>query len=99
MISRVGNPWLTTDSEALPTTAETILQRQRSAEHARAYLSGKLSWDQFMERFASNEDELIREVVDLIEHEPKRGGFLGVNEKHWAQYQSQLYSAIAALES
>jgi hypothetical protein len=52
-----------------------------------------------MERFASNEDELIREVVDLIEHEPKRGGFLGVNEKHWAQYQSQLYSAIAALES
>ena len=74
---------------------EIILQRQRAAEDARAYLSGKLSWDQFMELFAKNEDELIGDLVDLIEHEPKRGGFLGVNEKQWAQYRSQLSSAIA----
>ena len=80
-------------------TDELILQRQSAVEHARAYLSGKQSWEQFIDLFADNEDELIAVLVDLIEHEPKRGGFLGVNEKQWAQYQSQLSSAIAALES
>jgi len=78
---------------------ELGLQRQRAAEGARAYLSGKLSWEQFMDLFAESKDELISDLVDLIEHEPKRGGFLGVNEKQWAQYQSQLSAAIAALES
>jgi hypothetical protein len=80
-------------------TDELILPRQRAAEDARAYLYGELSWEQFIELFANNEDELIGDLVDLIEHEPKRGGLLGVNEKQWAQYQSQLSSAIAALES
>ena len=78
---------------------EIIFQRQRAAEGARAYLSGKLSWEQFMDLFAESEDELISDLVDLMEHEPKRGGFLGVNEKQWAHYQSQLSAAIAALES
>jgi hypothetical protein len=52
-----------------------------------------------MERFSDCHDNLVGELVTLIEHEPKRGGFLGVDEKHWAQYQSQLASALAALES
>ena len=78
---------------------EIGLQRQRAAESARAYLSRKLSWEQFIDLYAESEDELIAALVDLMEHEPKRGGFLGVNEKQWAQYQSQLSTAIAALES
>lgn len=73
--------------------------RQDAAEAGRAYLSNNLSWDEFMQRFAGSEDDLVSDLVDLIEHEPKRGGFLGVNEKQWADYQSQLSSAIAALES
>ncbi len=52
-----------------------------------------------MDAFGDSEDELVGELVDLIEHELKRGGFLGLNEKEWAQYQSRLTSAIAALES
>ncbi|HKO59988.1 MAG TPA: hypothetical protein VJV03_02415 [Pyrinomonadaceae bacterium] len=80
-------------------TDELILQRRRAAEDTRAYLAGKLSWEQFIDMFSYSEDDLIAHLVDLIEHEPKRGGFLGVNEKQWAQYQSQLSSAIAALES
>ena len=52
-----------------------------------------------MQRFSDCDDDLVGELVTLIEHEPKRGGFLGVNQKHWAQYQSQVASALAALES
>lgn len=80
-------------------TSEITLHRRSAAEAAHAYLSGELSWDQFMERFASSEDDLVGEVVTLIEHEPQRGGFLGANENQWSEYQSQLKSAIAALES
>ena len=80
-------------------TDELQRNRQQAAEAARAYQAGKLSWDQFMERFADCEDDLVGEVVTLIEHEPKRGGFLGVNENRWGEYQSKLTSAIAALES
>ncbi len=73
--------------------------RHDAAEAGRAYLSSSLSWDEFMERLAGSKDELVSDLVDLIEHEPKRGGFLGVNEEQWARYLSQLSSAIAALES
>lgn len=80
-------------------TEELQVYRQRAAEAARAYQAGTLLWDEFMNRFADSEDDLVGEFVTLIEHEPKRGGFLGVNEKRWSEYQLQLTSAIAALES
>ncbi len=73
--------------------------RRDAAVAGRAYLATEISWDQFMERFADCDDDLVSDLVDLIEHEPKRGGFLGVNENRWAQYQSQVASALAALES
>ncbi len=43
-------------------------------------------------------DSLVDEFVDLIEHEPKRGGFMGLNEKEWIAYQRSVASAIEALE-
>jgi hypothetical protein len=73
--------------------------RREAAAAGRAVMANTLSYDEFMQRFADYDDELISDLVDLIEHEPKRGGFLGVAEKHWSQYQSQIASALAALES
>ena len=73
--------------------------RREAAAAGRAVIAKTLSYDEFMQRFADCDDELISDLVDLIEHEPKRGGFLGVGEKHWAQYQSQVASALAALEA
>ena len=73
--------------------------RREAAEAGRSYLSKNLSWEEFIGRFAESEDDLVSDLVDLIEHEPKRGGFLGVNEERWAEYQAQLTAAIAALES
>lgn len=73
--------------------------RREAAEEGRSYLSRNLSCEEFMNRFAESEDDLISDLVDLIEHEPKRGGFLGVNEGRWAEYQALLTATIAALEA
>lgn len=78
---------------------EVKLQRRRAADAARAYQEKKLSWEQFMEEFGAIEDALIGEFVDLIEHEPKRGGFMGASEKAWGEYQAEVAVIIAKLES
>ena len=73
--------------------------RREAAAAGREVMVNTLSYDEFMQRFGDCDDELISDLVDLIQHEPKRGGFLGVGEKRWAQYQSQIATALAALES
>lgn len=52
-----------------------------------------------MEEFAGSRDKEIQELVDLIEHEPKVGGFLGIDAVEWGQYQSAVAELIIALES
>ncbi len=36
----------------------------------------------------------IDELVDLIEHEPQKGGFLGVKEKEHEAYLKQIFGVI-----
>jgi hypothetical protein len=74
------------------------VQRKLVADLARNFIAGNISWNIFMEGVPETDDELIGEVVDLIEHEPKRGGIFGVNEDGWQDYQAQLLRAIEALE-
>jgi hypothetical protein len=73
--------------------------RARAAKAAKDYQAKNISWDSFMEEFGESNDEKVEELVDLIEHEPKRGGFMGVNEKEWANYQTQVEQTIEALSS
>lgn len=59
-------------------------KRKQAAAIARAYQQKTITWQKFMDETAYfKDDDLIDELVDLIEHEPKRGGFMGVNEKEW----------------
>lgn len=62
-------------------------------------MANALSYDEFMGRFGDSDDDLVSDLVYLLEHEPQRGGFFGVNERDWADYQSQLTEAIALLET
>lgn len=71
--------------------------RRRAAKAANAYRAGSLSWQAFMDEFGECRDEAVWSVVDLIEHEPKKGGWRGISEKEWDTYQSQLSAAIEAL--
>jgi hypothetical protein len=73
--------------------------RREAAVAGRAVMANTLSYDEFMSRFGYSDDDLVSQLVYLLEHEPQRGGLLGVNERDWAQYQSQLTEAIGALET
>lgn len=73
--------------------------RKRAAEMARRLQQGQLSWDAFVNAFGVSSDELISELVDLFEHEPKKGGFLGASEREYAMYQGDIERVIRLLET
>ena len=73
--------------------------RLTAAQTAKACIRGELPWINFIEQYGSSNDDQIMNLVDLIEHEPQKGGFFGVNNTEWNQYQAQIADAIQALES
>jgi len=76
-----------------------INDRKRAAALGRAYQEKKIAWQQFMDETADfRDDDLIEELIDLIEHEPKRGGLMGASEKEWFEYQRAIWDTIATLE-
>ncbi|NNN06246.1 MAG: hypothetical protein HKL90_10135 [Elusimicrobia bacterium] len=77
---------------------DCIGRRKAAAQAARALLAGEISYDQFLQAIPDEADKLIGQLVDLIEHEPKRGGWGGVDENAWQSYRRQILAAIEALE-
>lgn len=77
--------------------------RQRVAARARAYKNGEISWDAFMHEFGEllnseeTEDDLVVELISEIQHEPRRGGFWGLNERQWKKYEQNIYQLIEEL--
>ena len=66
---------------------------------AEEYLAGRVSFADFMHAAPEDpEDEEVAELIDLIEHEPKRGGFLGVSagehDRHMARIRELAHSII-----
>jgi hypothetical protein len=72
--------------------------RKRVAGLARDLYAGKLTWEQFMDQVPETEDDDVAELVDLIEHEPKKGGLLGVNAKAHQDYLTTVFALISKLE-
>ena len=74
--------------------------KHRAASIASSYIKGHIEWQTFMDEMAdlSDKDSLIDKLIDLIEHEPKRGGFMGVSEKKWENYQTAIHEIIKELE-
>ena len=70
------------------------------AANAQSDKNGTLSWQECIDECSCLEvqDELIDELVDLIEHELQRGGFLGVSEKNWKQYEERIQQLIIELQ-
>jgi len=74
--------------------------RRDVARDARLYLASQISWDEFIGRYGeADDDDHILQLVDLIEHEPKRGGVLGVSEDMWRTYRAQVEQLLQTLES
>jgi hypothetical protein len=72
-------------------------RRRRAADAAAAYRAKTITWQEFMDEFGEAKDGRIWDLVDLIEHEPARGGLRGIGEKAWSEYEEQLDRAIRAL--
>jgi len=72
--------------------------RMQVAKDTRAFIVGDMTWDQFILAHGDTDDKAVGNLVDIIRHEPKRGGFLGVSEDAWESYVDARESAIRALE-
>ena len=82
---------------------QQIVTRKQLAEKTRQYQSGNLTWQELMDLLfdASKEysdDELIFDLYDLFEHEPKRGGFLGISEGEWQCRQRSIANILNEFE-
>jgi hypothetical protein len=73
--------------------------RSQIASQAKDVIEGHLEYWDFINGLPPEheQDELIAELVDLIEHEPKAGGFLGMSAKEHAKYMARVHEIIALL--
>jgi len=72
--------------------------RHQVAEWAEQYLAGSLSFQRFMELVPEESgDSLVTKLVDLVEHEPKRGGILGATPEQYDGHMRKVRELIAAL--
>ena len=69
------------------------------ARLARRFYAGEIPIEEFLrETPEQNKDELIEELVELITHEPQKGGLFGVTEQAHAHYRQQVFAIIEKLE-
>ena len=76
----------------------TATDRKRAAAMARDLIGERVSFEAFATAFGNSRDELIADLFDLIEHEPRRGGLFGVSERRLTKYRANIERAIRALE-
>ena len=72
--------------------------RKKVASLARSLYAGKITFMEFIRQAPDTEDGEVAELVDLIEHEPKKGGFLGVDAKTHEDYRKAIFALIDKLE-
>lgn len=74
------------------------LNRRQIAQWGEQYLSGSLSFDQFFRLVPEDpEDEQVAELLDLIEHEPKQGGFMGVSRETYERHMGRIRELVNLL--
>ena len=72
--------------------------RRRAATMGRKVVD-RHDFDQFISEFGESEDPLIARLVELLEHEPQCGGFLGGSQAQYDAYRSEIDQAIQQLET
>lgn len=74
--------------------------RNQVAELANNLYSGAISYKQFVDSIPDEawDDEETAELIDMITHEPKVGGFLGVSKAEGEKNRNQILALIAKLQ-
>ena len=79
---------------------KTQTYRQIASRLAQEIMGKKISYQQFVDQYPTDTgDDEIDSLFDLIEHQPKLGGFLGVRQSTFNNYNSEIFRLIKKLES
>jgi hypothetical protein len=74
-------------------------QRRLAAKLAEHYYNGSLTYLEFIHKYPDSDDFDVRELFDLIEHEPKKGGLFGASEYEHFNYIRQIKMLIDKLNN
>ncbi len=78
-------------------THDVALLRRRGTAAGKSFLAGEISLSAFMAECGESGEPLIAELDDLIEHEPQRGGCLGVSSDEWSVHRKRTEAVIQEL--
>jgi hypothetical protein len=79
---------------------KTQTHRQKASRLAQEIMDKMISYEQFVDLYPTDTgDDEIDSLFDLIEHQPKLGGFLGVRQSTYDDYNSEIFRLIKKLES
>ncbi len=71
--------------------------RHRAAARVLAFNRRELNLSVLMHEFSACSDRDVNDLLDLVEHEPPRGGFLGASEQADASHMNSIEELIAKL--
>jgi hypothetical protein len=77
------------------------MSRTHIASQAEEVIAGRVKFGDFVmsiPKDLANQDELIGQLIDLLEHEPKIGGFLGVSVEDHQKYMRNVQDLIHVLK-
>ena len=87
---------LIAEAEALAVLSE--VERVNIGQLAEAYLEGRMPFKDFMRAMPdppAGED--VAELIDLIQHEPKRGGFLGATPEEYDRHRERIRELVCLI--
>jgi len=68
-------------------------------EAAQNFLNEKISFDEFLTIYPDDTDDKdIDALFDLLEHQPKLGGFLGVSQKTYDLYSQRINEVLKRID-
>jgi hypothetical protein len=77
------------------------MSRMRIASQAEEVIAGRIKFGDFVmsiPKGMESQDELIGQLIDLLEHEPKIGGFSGVSVEEHEKYMRKVQNLIHVLK-
>jgi|SRR5687768_6196740 hypothetical protein len=99
-----GPPRLSVISEPAATVkyalpwGRTRVERRRVGLRAEQYLARRMSFEDFMRSVPEEPvDDEVAELVDLIEHEPKRGGLFGAGPAEYDRHMARVEALVRLL--
>jgi len=75
----------------------TDAERQRVAALTLALYERRVTVDAFVEELGDVADPQVAELIDLLQHDPERGGMHGVRDDEYEAYRERLMELMARL--